>query len=76
MAVYRRGKIWWFVFEFQGRRVQESSGFTNKTAALRAEARRKTFWEALMLPVSDRSVSGKEMLLSPAVALPVADPSR
>jgi integrase len=42
MAVYRRRKIWWFVFEFQGRRVQESSGFTNKTAALRAEARRKT----------------------------------
>jgi hypothetical protein len=29
-----------------------------------------------MLPVSDRSVSGKEILLSPAVALPVADPSR
>jgi hypothetical protein len=29
-----------------------------------------------MLPVSDRSVSGKEMLLEPAVAQPVADPSR
>jgi hypothetical protein len=29
-----------------------------------------------MLPVSDRSVSGKEILLSPAVALPVADSSR
>ena len=41
MAVYRRGKTWWFVFEFQGQRLQESSGFTNKTAALRAEARRK-----------------------------------
>jgi len=31
-----------FVFEFQGRRVQESSGFTNKTAVLRAEAKRRT----------------------------------
>jgi integrase len=41
MAVYRRGKIWWFSFEFQGRRIQESSGFTNKTAALRVEAKRK-----------------------------------
>jgi hypothetical protein len=30
MSVYRRGKIWWYTFEFQGRRVQESSGFTNK----------------------------------------------
>ena len=41
MAVYRRGKIWWYEFEFQGRRIRESSGFTNKTAALRAEAKRK-----------------------------------
>jgi integrase len=42
MAVYRRGRIWWYTFKFQGRHVQESSGFTNKTAALRAEAKRKT----------------------------------
>ena len=41
MAVYRRGKIWWYSFEFQGRRLQESSGFTNKTAALRVEAKRR-----------------------------------
>ena len=41
MAIYRRGKTWWFVFQFQGRRVQESSGFRNKTAALRAEAKRR-----------------------------------
>lgn len=41
MAVFRRGRVWWFGFEFQGRRIQESSGFTNKTAALRAEAKRK-----------------------------------
>ena len=42
MAVYRRGKTWWFIFEFEGRRIQESSGFTNKTAAQRAESKRKT----------------------------------
>jgi integrase len=42
MAIYRRGKVWWYSFEFQGRRVQESSGFTNKTAALRAEAKRRS----------------------------------
>lgn len=41
MAVYRRGKIWWYTFQFEGRRMQQSSGFTNKTAALRAEAKRK-----------------------------------
>jgi len=41
MAVYLRGRVWWFVFELGGRRIQESSGFRNKTAALRAEAKRK-----------------------------------
>ncbi len=42
MSVYRRGKTWWYVFEYEGRRIQESSGLTNKTAAMRAEAKRKT----------------------------------
>jgi integrase len=42
MAVYRRGKTWWYVFEFEGRKIQESSRFRNKTAAMRAEAKRKT----------------------------------
>lgn len=41
MSVYKRGKIWWFNFLFEGRHIQESSGFTNKTAALRAEAIRR-----------------------------------
>jgi integrase len=41
MAVYRRGKIWWYNFEFQGRHIQESSGFTTKTRAIRAEAKRR-----------------------------------
>jgi len=42
MAIYRRGKIWWYSFEFQGRRIQESSGFKNKKAAIRAESIRRT----------------------------------
>ena len=43
MAIYRRGvgKTWWYEFHFQGRRIRESSGFTNKTAALRGEAKRR-----------------------------------
>jgi integrase len=41
MAVFRRGRIYWYHFVFQGRRVQESSGFKNKTRALQAEAKRK-----------------------------------
>jgi integrase len=41
MAIYQRGKIWWMEFEFEGRRIQQSTGFRNKNAALRAEAVRK-----------------------------------
>jgi len=42
MALYRRGRTWWYVFEFEGRKIQQSSGFRNKTAAVRAEAKRRT----------------------------------
>jgi integrase len=42
MAVYRRGKIWWYSFEFQGRRIQESTGFKNLKRAKDAEAIRRT----------------------------------
>jgi integrase len=41
MAIYRRGKIWWYSFEFQGRRIQESSGFANKKRAIDAESIRR-----------------------------------
>jgi integrase len=41
VAVYRRGKVWWYSFEFEGRRIQESSGFTNKKRAIDAEAIRR-----------------------------------
>ena len=42
MSTYRRGKIWWFRFEFAGRRIQESSHCTNKHKAEQLEAKRKT----------------------------------
>jgi integrase len=41
MSVYRRGQVWWYRFEFQGRRIQESSGLTNKEVARAAEVKRK-----------------------------------
>ena len=40
--VYRRGRIWWYNFQFQGRHVQESSGCANKARALQAEAKRRS----------------------------------
>ena len=41
MSVYKRGGVYWFDFWFQGQRLRESTGLTNKTSALRAEAIRK-----------------------------------
>jgi integrase len=58
MAVFRRGKIYWYHFEYQGRRIQESSGFRNKTAALRAEAIRRS-------DLLDRRAGLKKLKLAP-----------
>jgi len=41
MAIYRRGKIWWFEFQFEGRKIQESSKCTNKNKASDLMAIRK-----------------------------------
>lgn len=41
MSVYRRGKVYWYEFRFRGQRIRESTGFSNRTAAQRAEAIRK-----------------------------------
>ena len=40
--VYRRGRIWWYNFQFESRHVQESSGCANKARALQAEAKRRS----------------------------------
>jgi integrase len=41
MSVYKRGGVYWFDFWFQGQRLRESTGLTNKTSALRVEAIRE-----------------------------------
>jgi integrase len=33
MALYRRGKVWWFSFTYHGRRVQQSTDLENKKEA-------------------------------------------
>ena len=40
MAVYLRGKTWWYSFSFAGRRVQESAKTNSKSLARRAEQKR------------------------------------
>jgi len=41
LSVYKRGEVYWYDFWFHRQRIRESTGLTNKTAALRAEAIRK-----------------------------------
>jgi len=41
MSVYKRGNLWWYKFQFQGRSIRKPTKFTNRTAALRAEAKHK-----------------------------------
>lgn len=42
MAVYRRGKIWWFKFTWNGEAIRESTKQSNKRVAEQMEAARKT----------------------------------
>lgn len=42
MGLYRRGKIWWFSFEFEGRKIQESTKMRSKDRARDVEAKRRT----------------------------------
>jgi integrase len=42
MAVYKRGKVWWFKFAFNGEQFRESTKQTNKRVAEQIEAARKT----------------------------------
>ena len=41
MSVYKRGGVYWYEFWFRGQRFRQSTGFNNKTVALRAEAIRR-----------------------------------
>jgi hypothetical protein len=41
MALFKRGKIWWYEFLFARRRVRESAKTTSKTVAKLAEQKRR-----------------------------------
>ena len=42
MAVYKRGKIWWYKFNWNGENVRESTKQTNKRVAEQMEATHRT----------------------------------
>lgn len=41
MAVYKRGKVWWYEFWFAEKRIRESAKTSRKTLAVEAEKRRR-----------------------------------
>src|SRR5262249_32221713 len=41
MALFKRGKVWWYEFWFAGRRIRESSKSGSKTVAKAAEQKRR-----------------------------------
>lgn len=42
MGVYKRGDVWWFKFNWNGKTIRESTKHTNKRVAEQIEAARKT----------------------------------
>src|SRR5258708_4157215 len=45
MALFKRGKLWWYEFIFARRRVRESAKTTSKTVAKLAEQKRRRLLE-------------------------------
>ena len=41
MAVFKRGKVWWYEFIFAGRRIRESAKTSRKTIAIESERNRR-----------------------------------
>ncbi len=41
MAVYKRGKTWWYEFTYMGRRIREGADTSRKSLAIEAEKRRR-----------------------------------
>jgi integrase len=54
MALYRRGKTWWYQFIYAGRRIQESAKTTSKTVAREAERKRHRELESRFNAIDER----------------------
>jgi integrase len=62
MAVFKRGKTWWYEFIYSGRRIQESAKTTSKTVAqTREHERRKELDNALNSPLDRRKANARTL---------------
>jgi integrase len=70
MAVFKRGKTWWYNFIFAGRHIQESAKTTSKTVAQAREyERRKEEENALNSPTDRRKANARTLADVAAVYL-------
>lgn len=63
MAIFRRGKIWWYEFVFRGQRIRETTKSASKTLAIEAERTRRRELEEAVNGIKKRR---KPMLFSVA----------
>jgi integrase len=54
MALYKRNGIWWYEFQFAGKRIRESTKLTNKFAAGNVERDRRNKLERSSVGLTDR----------------------
>src|SRR5215831_360224 len=54
MALFKRGRIWWYEFNFSSRRIRESAKTTSKTVAKLAEQQRRRDLEKGFNGLADR----------------------
>src|SRR5262245_5352280 len=54
MALFKRGRIWWYEFNFASRRIRESAKTTSKTVAKLAEQQRRRDLEKGFNGLEDR----------------------
>lgn len=66
MALFKRGKVWWYEFCFAGRRIQESTKSVSKTVAKQAEQQRRRELESGFNNIEDERHRNVRTLLHQA----------
>ena len=68
MAVFKRGKVWWYEFIFAGKRIRESAKTTSKTVAKEAEKGHRRELERTLAGLPAEKREYRILLVSEVVA--------
>ena len=67
MAIYKRGRFYWYEFLFAGRRIRESAKTTSRTLAREAERRRRRELEEALIGVPVENRRGRIRTVASAI---------